>query len=131
GFWGSRRGNEASGGEGIMALLTPQRTGLSGQSLASSTPSAGGDTFRNNGRCMVRLVNPAGGSPLVVKFKDYGTPALFGAIAFDPDVSVTIPVGQSRYIGPFDPQRFNNADGIASMTYTGPLTGTVTVIQIA
>jgi len=102
-----------------MAALTIREPGLTGLSLGAMTAAAvGGDTFVNNGLVILIINNPTGAG-ITITADAPGVPTLDGAIAFNPDTQKVIAAGALRDVwGPFEPWRFNDAQGRVALTYT-------------
>lgn len=112
-----------------MAVLTVQDAAVTGLAEALVAAGAGGDSFDNNGLCLLEVVNGGVGS-INVTIDDVQTPSPSGASAFNPDVVVAVPNGTTRLIGPFPPFRFNDALGRVNVTYSGVTTVTVRVVRL-
>lgn len=105
-----------------MAALTSQNVVLTG--LVNATYAAadvGGDTFSNDGARTILHVKNGDASPKTVTVDDIVSQTPTGAVAFNPDVQVTIPAGQDAFIGPLPVSRFGrtvtvNYDAVTSVT---------------
>lgn len=113
-----------------MAVLTVQDAVVSGLTESLAAAAGGGDSFDNNGQCILEVVNGGGGS-ITVTIDDPGSPSPAGATQFNPDVAVTVGAGASKLIGPFPPFRFNDANGRVNVSYSGVTTVTVRVIRVS
>lgn len=97
-----------------MALLAKQSSSLAPAASVTYGAASASDTFANGGQERLHVKN-GGGSPDTVtvnsvKNCDQG---------FDHDVVVSVPAGQDRWIGPFDPGRFTDpATGLATVTHS-------------
>lgn len=92
-----------------MALLTVQpRDG----ELTFDACDSGGDTFSNDGKTEVFLDNRGGGDRTVTFVA-----ARRCSHGFLDDLVVIVTGGTLFPVGPFAANRFNDADGIASITY--------------
>lgn len=108
-----------------MANLTFKTSSLAGVAVPiSTTPAGGGDSFDNDGRTFV--IFKTTGTAITVTFdslvlSNYGT-----------DVNPTVALGATAttIVGPFDPARFNDANGRVGMTYTAVTGMTVDVVRI-
>lgn len=84
-----------------MADLTVQRPGLTGIKPAySAVAASGGDTFSNDGRCLVHVKNASGQARTVTVTSNacnYGQAH---------NLTVTIPDGEDKLIGPLPTDRF-------------------------
>ena len=87
---------------------------------------AAGDTFANNGSVIVHVKN-TNGAARIVTFNDPNSVGPGSAVAFDPDVSVTVPATTGeRLIGPFPVSRFSD---VVSMTWDFDTGVTIAVLQ--
>ena len=117
-----------------MAQLTVRKVSLTKSAEALAAAGAGGDSFLNTGKEMLRIKN-AGAGAITVTFVANAAP-LGGTIlgvASTPalDLTQSIPNDSAVYeIGPFLPQRFNDANGLMQMTYTGVTSVTVEVVAV-
>lgn len=109
-----------------MATLTVQTISHTGLEVAPVAAAGGGDDFANDGRTMLYVVN-GDASPHTVTI-DSKVTCNFGS---DHDVAVTVPAGESRWIGPFAPSRFNGADGLVDVSYDGVTSVTVAAVKLA
>lgn len=75
------------------------------------------------------MVTNGGGSSINVTIDDPGSTSPANATAFNPDVVVAVPNGQTRLIGPFPVNRFNDANGLVAVSYSGVTTVTVGVLS--
>lgn len=112
-----------------MATLAPTDASVAGVAENLVPAAGGGDVFPNNGLCLL-VVNNGGAGAIDVTVDDPGSATPVGATAFNPDVTINVPAGTRRTIGPFPPWRFNNSSGQVSVTYSGVATVTVGVIRI-
>lgn len=91
----------------------------------TTAATAGGDSFDNDGRTMF-IVKNGGGSPITVTF-DSLVPSNYGT---DVNVVGTVAAGQTWFFGPFDPARFNDANGRVGVAYSAVTSVTVDVCRI-
>ena len=111
-----------------MAALTTQLVDQDGLVNPTMTACAtGGDTCQPGDRALV-VVRNADASPHDFAIDDPRTRAPAGATAFNPDVTVNVPAGQTAYLGPLKASRFRNNDGTVHIVYPG---GDVTSLTIA
>lgn len=108
-----------------MATLTPEQVSLTGLDATQNAATGGGDEFLNNGNIILRVENGSG-APITVTVISQATISGL-AVA---DAAVTIPAGEFRFIGPFPPSLFNDANGKAQITYSGVTSLTVEVLDI-
>lgn len=109
-----------------MALLTAQTVLTSGLQPTYVGASAGGDTFANSDERNYLHIKNASASAVNVTINSI-TPCNHG---FDHDIVVSIPAGGERMIGTFAVNRFNNDQGVVSITYSAVASVTVAVIRI-
>jgi len=87
------------------------------------------DTFQNNGKMILHVKN-GNGSVCAVTIDDPNSRTPVSATAFNPDVATIVPATTGeRFWGPFDPNRFNDANGIATITYSVTASVTAEVID--
>jgi hypothetical protein len=100
-----------------MATLAVQQISRAGLNPALAAAAAGGDAFPNTGRAFLRVKN----AHATVARTVTGVSQLpAGAIpqgAAKADVAVVVPALAERWIGPFDPASFNDANGRVVVTY--------------
>jgi len=108
-----------------MALLSIQQISPAGVVPATVSAAGGGDTFVNNGKTFLKIVNGSG-SPITVTVNSL----VNCNQGFDHNVAVAVGAGETQYIGPFSVDRFNSAAGIASVTYSGVSSLTVAAISL-
>lgn len=107
-----------------MANLSVQTITLSAITPSFTTASFGGDQFANSGYEFLWIKNSSGSSVTVTI--DSQTPCNQG---YDHNVTVTVPAGQERVVGPFQPGRFNDANGNVKITYSSTANVTVGVFK--
>ena len=112
-----------------MALYTPVDPNLVG-AVPNLVAVASSDTFHNNGRCILHIKNASGGS-VTATIDDPNSRQPDAAQAFNPDVQLAIAGGAEKYWGPFDPNRFNDVNGIATVAYSATASVTAEVIDCA
>jgi hypothetical protein len=106
-----------------MATIAKQSIVTTGLNPSYGAAAGGGDQFINTGKEFLHVKNGGGGSIDVTI--DSQTPCNQG---FDHNLLVAVPNGQDRIIGPFDPGRFNDANGYVKITYSGVAGLTVAVL---
>ena len=100
-----------------MAVLTVQQISRAGIDPALVAAAAGGDAFPNAGRAFLRVKNA---HATVARTVTVASQLPAGAIpqgAAKADVAVAVPALSERWIGPFDPASFNDANGRVVVTY--------------
>lgn len=112
----------------MAALTVLEKNSHVGASIdaAAVSASAGGDTFRNNGKTFLYIRN-AGGSTITVTLSATPTPA--GLTITPPTISVA-GSGVTILAGPFDPAYMNDADGNISITYSAVSSVTICPISV-
>lgn len=108
-----------------MALLTVQEISRAGLVATAAAAAGGGDTFPNDGRTFLRVIN-GGGSSITVTIT---TTATLGGEAVA-DTAVAVANGVTRDIGPFPPAIYNNDSGQVAVGYSGVTTVTVAAIRL-
>lgn len=107
-----------------MAKLSAQKITTGGLEPTYSAASSGGDEFTTTGAEFLAVKNGAGSSVDVTVASNncqYG-----GAH----DLTVTVPAGEERLIGPFPPSRFAIGGGDAEITYSSATSVTVAVLTV-
>lgn len=108
-----------------MALLTVQQIDLDGLTPAFVAAAAGGDTFANNGRTYVHVVNGGAGASVVTV--DSVSNCNQG---FDHNAGGSVAAGAEALFGPFPAARFNDVDELVSVTYDVVTSVTVGVFSV-
>jgi hypothetical protein len=109
-----------------VATLTVQDITTAGQVPASLVAAAGGgDQFPNDGRTMFEVANGSGGS-ITVTFASQ-KPCDQGSTH---NTAVAVAAGATKRIGPFDPTRYNDGNGMVQVTYSGVTSLTVGVSSL-
>lgn len=112
-----------------MALLATQHPSTTGfDSTYSAVTVTAGDTFRNTGKEFIHVINGGGGATVVTV--DSPTTCSFGIAANAAhDLTVSVPAGEDRMIGPFNKERFNSSTDI--VTFICSVVTTVTAAIFA
>lgn len=99
-----------------MALLTVKKPIATspGTPLTTGAASVGGDTFANTGREFI-YINKTDAGSVVVTVTAAGT-CNFGYSGAAHDLAVTCPASTVTIIGPLDPAKFNDANGLVKFT---------------
>lgn len=109
-----------------MADLSVQKIDASGIIPTFVAAGASGDTFANDGRTFLHVKN--GGASSITVTIDSKKPCDQG---FDHDLTITIPAGGERLIGPFSPDRFNDAvTKKTSVSYSSVTSVTVAALKL-
>jgi len=105
-------------------VLTVQQVALTGTVITTGAANADGNSFLNDGRTWLRVINGSGSSINVTinsqVLCDQG---------FDHDIVVAVAAGATKEIGPFDTRRFN-LNGYTHVTYSAVASVTVAAIKI-
>lgn len=108
-----------------MANLNAQKMSLAGLTPTFTAAAAGGDTFTNDGNMYLRVKNAHTAAQTVTvkaqKTCNHGTVH---------DAVVSVATGGESVIGPFPIDRFNNPNGVITVTYGSVTALTVAVIQM-
>ena len=84
-----------------LTIQTVSKSGLEPTYTAATLTD--GEMWRNSGKEFIHVIN-AGGSPCVVTV---ATPATISGLAIE-DKTVSVPAGEDRMIGTFEPGLYNN-----------------------
>ena len=112
-----------------MALITTVNAiTQSGLANASFTSASESDTFENNGRLFLACKNAGESS---VTFTVATQITSFDSATYGPatksNATVEVAAGRTGYLGPFESAAFNNADGLATITYSSTTSVSVAV----
>jgi hypothetical protein len=108
-----------------MAAIAIQQISQAGIVPTAAAASVAGDTFINNGRTFLKVINGAA-APINVTINSL----VNCNQGSDHDVVVAVANGTTAYIGPFSMDRFNNSAGLASVTYSAVTTVTVAAVSL-
>ena len=108
-----------------MAVITPEKTVVTGLE-PTLVAAVGPDTFVNNGKDTVLVVDNADAASITITIDGTGTGPT-GAVAFDDDVDVVVVNATRRHIGPFPKDRFG---ATVSITYSAVANVTVAVVTL-
>lgn len=108
-----------------MAVLTVQQIDLDGLTPAFAAAAGGGDSFVNTGKAYLHVKNGGAGSITVTIDSIQGCNQ-----GFDHNAGGAIAAAADGLFGPFPTNRFNNASGQATITYTGVTSVTVGVFTL-
>lgn len=105
-----------------------EQAGLNATYVAAA---GGGDVAPNDGRTVLHVKNGGGGSINVTVTANAATvqDPNKGTLT-KPNVVVAVPNGQERFIGPFPPAAFNDANGNVPITYSGVTTVTIAAVRV-
>lgn len=108
-----------------MATVSSQAPNLTGLNATYSAASGGGDKFTPTKRTMLHIKNGGGVSVTAT----ITTPKTYAGLAVG-DAAVTVPAGEERLAGPFDPELFQASDGLASIAWSATASVTFAVLRI-
>jgi hypothetical protein len=97
-----------------------------GLSPSLGAAAAGGDVFFNDGRTFLRVKNADSGAHVVTINSIFNCNQ-----GHDHNVAVSVPAAEERWIGPFSPQQFNDANDLVAVTYDGITAVTVGAFRLA
>ena len=109
-----------------MATLATQTISLLGIVPAYSAAAGGGDQFTPSEKTYLHVKNGGVGSITVTIV----TPLEAAPNIAMADIAVTVANGAEKVIGPFGAALFQNATGLADVTYSGVTSVTVGVFRI-
>jgi hypothetical protein len=114
-----------------MALLTRQNFALGGLAASYAAAAAGGDTVDNDGKVVLHVKNGGAGAINVTVAAQVASLSVegYGTLTRS-DVVVSVPAGGERFIGPFPPRAFNDANGRAAITYDAVTSVTLAALQM-
>jgi hypothetical protein len=116
-----------------MAALTVTDVTVSGVLQTLAAAAAGGDDFFNgDDQRTFFVVTNGGGAPINVTIDAIPTSVNvtgWGSVPVS-DTVVAVANSTTRVIGPFPPQRFNNAAGRVAVTYSGVSSVTVAAFRL-
>jgi hypothetical protein len=100
-----------------MAVLAVQQIARTGLAPALAAAAAGGDSFPNTGRVWLRVVNADLAVARTVTIASQLSAGALPQGAAKTDLVVAVPADTERWIGPFDPAGFNDANARVVVTY--------------
>lgn len=109
-----------------MADLAVQKVSKKGVSPVFAPAGAAGDTFSNDGKTFLIVKNANAtldGTATINSLTKCNQ-------GFDHDVIVSVPASGEKWIGPFEPSRFNNSAGKVSATYESETDLTVAAVSL-
>lgn len=104
-------------------MISVQKPGLGG--VVTFAAAAATDTFPNDGNTVLIVKNDSAADITVTI--DSARPCNYG---FDHDVSVTVPAGGERVIGPFPRNRFNDNNSQVAVSFSDTLSVTVAAVSL-
>ena len=100
-----------------MAVLTVQQIARTGLAPALAAAAAGGDAFANTGKVFLRVANGNVGAARTVTVASQIPAGGIPEGAVKTNLSVNVPADSERWIGPFAPGSWNDANGRVVVTY--------------
>lgn len=107
-----------------IVAMTVQQTLRTGIKPTYAAANAGGNSFANDGRVRLVVVNGGVGS-VTVTIDVVGT---LDGLAVS-DIAQAVPAGETWEFGPFAPGIFNQPDGTVNVSYSGVTSVTVAAIR--
>jgi len=115
-----------------MAVLTVQQIARTGLTIsAGAAAAAAGDSFANNGKRFLRVVNANGAATRTVTIASQIPTAAIPQGAALSNLAVVVPISGEKWIGPFDPAYFNDANGRVVFTYSSEADLTVAAYDLS
>lgn len=109
-----------------MAVLTVVKSTLTGANPGFAAAAGGGDSFPNTGNERVTIINGDAGG-ITVAFDSPAACNLGASANAAHDGGGAVAGTATRVFGPFDPNRFNDANGRVQITYSAVTSVTVAV----
>lgn len=109
-----------------MANIAPQKATLSGLNATFTAASAGGDVLPPLGAAVFVVKNGDASSKTVT----VATPGYTEFGVAQPDLTVTVPAGETRYIGPLTPRLTDPTSKGINVSYSAVTSVTVAVIAL-
>lgn len=108
-----------------IVALTVQQNLRTGTKPTYAAANAGGNSFANDGRVRLVVINGSG-APITVTLDVTAT--VDGLAA--PDIAQAVPAGETWEFGPFAPGTFNQPDNVVNVSYSGVTSLTVAAIRL-
>lgn len=105
--------------------LTVQEVALAGITLSFEAANADGNSFANDGNVILYVKNGDASSHTVT----IPTPATVGGMAVE-DLTVSVPAGGEKVVGPFPTHVFNQSGGVVYVNYDAVTSVTVAAIKV-
>lgn len=109
-----------------MAELTVQDVARDGLQPSYDAAASGGDSFANNGNTLFHVKNDDASSHTATIASEANAPVGTAQA----DISVAVPAGEERMIGPLPKGAFNDGNGLANVTYDAVTSVTVAAISM-
>ena len=112
-----------------LTVVTSDRN--NGEALPFASAAGGGDTFTNTGKEVLLVKNAGAGSVTVTVAHQKNIDPGEANLAV-PDLTMTVPNDSViKTLGPFPTDQYNNASGLAEVSYSGVTGLTVQVLKVA
>lgn len=108
-----------------MATIPIQTFSKDGVVITAGAAAEAGDQFPNNGKTLYKVINGDGSSTNVTITPQNTVNGLTLA-----PVIVAVAGGATKYLGPYEPQYFNNSSGRAVVTYSSVTSLTVAAVTL-
>lgn len=105
-----------------LAVAVAVRTGID---MAGVAATSGGDQFPNTGREYLQIFNGDSGSHTVTPVTQLAPDGQTVSA-----LTVAVPAGATKVIGPFPPGVYNDVNGNVQLTYSAVTSVTVKVVQV-
>lgn len=112
-----------------MATLSVLTSSLADQDLGDVAVAAGGDQVLNDGRIILIFKN-SNASDRTITMVTSGTVKTAGGSIAIADVTLVISQNETKVIGPFSPDPFNDSSGYLQLTYSADAGLTVRPIRV-
>ncbi|MHB0934898.1 MAG: hypothetical protein ACYC6A_00785 [Armatimonadota bacterium] len=107
-----------------MAVLTVQTINTTGVAPTNNAAAGGGDSFVNDGKTFIHVTNGSAGSlNVIITAQNACSQGVLHTL------TVAVPAGESRMIGPFNRNIYNDAAGKVQLTYSGVTSLTIAVLS--
>jgi hypothetical protein len=107
-----------------MATLAVQTINTAGVAPTRNSAAGGGDSFTNDGKTFIDVVNGSGGEITVTITAQQAC-----SVGILHTLAIAIAAGIEKMIGPFNRQIYNDANGKVQLTYSGVTSLTVAVMS--
>ena len=111
-----------------MATLNVQIIKNSGTTVSYSAAAGGGDQVANDGVTKLHVKN-GGASPVNVTIDSPNTCSFGVSANAAHDEVITVAAGGDKFLGPFTPDRFNDASGNIQISYDQVVSVTIAAIK--
>lgn len=97
---------------------------------ANMVPVSTLDVFKNDGNKLLHVKNGSGAS-ITVTVNDIGSIRPEDGTNVNPNITITVPAGAERYLGPFHVRRFNDDFGRVAVNYSAIAEVTAEVLSVS